>query len=116
MGDSADGFPGLPGFGAKSTAAVLARYGHLEDVPALSGDWDITVRGGAKLAKTLQDNFELALLFRRIATIEEDAPTIDDVDELEWRGPTDAFAEIVERLEAPGLAARAAKLVKARGF
>jgi 5'-3' exonuclease len=107
VGDTADGFPGLPGWGAKSAAAVLARYGHLEDIPAAPGQWDLGLRGGAKLANTLQGNFELALLFRRIATVERDAPTITSVDELEWTGPTDAFASMCERLEAPGLLTRA---------
>jgi 5'-3' exonuclease len=107
VGDSADGFPGLTGWGAKSAAAILARYKHLEDIPEAAGKWDITVRGGAKLAATLQREFDLALLFRRIATVELDAPTIDDVDELEWTGPTDAFAEICERIDAPNLVTRA---------
>jgi 5'-3' exonuclease len=114
VGDSADGFPGLPGFGAKSTAALLARYGHLEDVPALAGDWDVTIRGGAKLAKTLQDELDLALLFRRIATVERDAPTVEDVDELRWTGPTEAFVQMAERLEQPGLLTRAMKVAQAR--
>ncbi len=107
VGDTADGFPGLAGWGAKSAAAVLARYGHLEHIPAASGQWDITVRSGAKLARTLAENQELALLFRRIATVELEAPTFDDVSELEWTGPTDAFEEMCEVLEAPGLARRA---------
>ncbi len=107
VGDSADGFPGLTGWGAKSAAAVLARYGKLENIPEAAGKWDITVRSGAKLAATLQREFDLALLFRRIATVELDAPTIDDVDELAWTGPTDAFAEICDRIDAPNLVARA---------
>jgi len=107
VGDAADGFPGLPGWGAKSAAAVLARYGHLENIPRAPGQWDIGLRGGAKLSNTLQGNFELALLFRRIATVERDAPTITSVDELEWVGPTDAFAEMCGRLDAPGLLTRA---------
>jgi len=114
VGDSADGFPGLAGWGAKSASAVLARYGHLEEIPALAGDWDVTVRGGAKLAVVLQDQFDLALLFRRIATIELDAPTIDSVDELEWTGPSDAFADVCVEIDAPGLLTRAEKLAAAR--
>jgi len=112
VGDSADGFPGLTGWGAKSAAAVLARYGKLEDIPEAAGKWDITVRGGAKLAATLHREFDLALLFRRIATIELDAPTIENVDELEWKGPTEAFAEICERIDAPNLAARAERAAR----
>ena len=73
VGDSADGFPGLPGWGAKSAAAVLARYGHLEDIPDQASLWDVPgLRGAAKLSATLRENFDLALLFRRIATVETD--------------------------------------------
>jgi 5'-3' exonuclease len=114
VGDSADGFPGLPGWGAKSAATVLARYGHLEEIPRLAGDWDITVRGGAKLAATLHDQMDLAVLFRRIATIEVDAPTVDSVAELAWTGPHDSLADLAVTLEAPGLVARAERLARAR--
>lgn len=114
VGDTADGFPGLPGWGAKSAAAVLARYGHLEDIPTDSHDWDVTVRGASKLALTLRDNKDLALLFRRIATIDDTAPTIDDVDELEWRGPEPGFDDLMASIDGPGLANRARRLVAAR--
>jgi len=100
VGDSADGFPGLPGWGAKSTATVLARYVHLDDVPASSDDWDVSVRGAAKLAKTLRDNLADALLFRRIATLELDAPTFDTVDELRWTGPRDDVAAVLATVDA----------------
>jgi 5'-3' exonuclease len=116
VGDSADGFPGLPGWGAKSAAAVLARYGHIEDIPASPGQWDVPVRGAAKLAKTLQDHMDEALLFRRIATIEYDAPTIGSVDELQWRGPGSDFAALAASIDAPKLAERAARLAAARGW
>jgi 5'-3' exonuclease len=115
VGDSADGFPGLPGWGAKSAATVLARYGHLEEIPRLAGDWDVTVRSGAKLALTLHDDFDLAMLFRRIATIETDAPTITEVRELRWQGPGPGLAAMAELLEAPGLVARAERLVPRSG-
>ena len=115
VGDSADGFPGLPGWGAKSAAAVLARYGHLEDIPPAAGQWDITVRGGAKLAATLQREYEDALLFRRIATIETDAPVSATVDELRWTGPTPEFAAMCARLDAAGLLRRAERLAAKRG-
>jgi len=114
VGDTADGFPGLPGWGAKSAATVLARYDHLEDIPAGADDWDITVRGAGKLARTLQDNFSDALLFRRIATIEYDAPTIADVDELEWRGPLPELVDLAASVDAPGLAERATRIAAAR--
>jgi 5'-3' exonuclease len=114
VGDSADGFPGLQGWGAKSASAVLARYGHLEDVPPLSADWDVPVRNAGRLALSLQEQMDLAVLFRRIATIETDAPTITDVTELEWRGPAPGFRDVAEALDAPNLAARAERLAEAR--
>lgn len=115
VGDSADGFPGLAGWGAKSASTVLARFGHLEDIPAEATDWDgAGVRGAAKLALTLRTDLELALLFRRIATLELDAPTIESVDELRWTGPTPDVVAVAERLEAPGLAERAVRLAEAR--
>lgn len=115
VGDSADGFPGLPGWGAKSAAAVLRRWGHLEDIPADPTTWDAGVRGAAKLNATLRDQFELALLFRRIATVDTDAPVSESVDELRWTGPPDAaaFAELCATLGAPRLAERAASLAPA---
>ena len=114
VGDSADGFPGLPGWGGKSAAGVLARYGHLEQIPAGADSWDVSVRGAGKLAATLQDQFELALLFRRIATVERDAPTVTDVEELRWTGPTPELRELAESLDAPNLAARAERLAETR--
>lgn len=114
VGDTADGFPGLPGWGAKSAATVLARYGHIEDIPLAAGQWDITVRGGAKLAKTLADHFEDALLFRRIATLDLDAPTISSVSELEWTGANPELAAIADRLDAADLVTKANKLAAAR--
>ena len=94
VGDSADGFPGVPGWGAKSTATVLARYRHIEEIPPAAGQWDVTVRGGAKLAVALQDHIEDALLFRTLATLQPDAPVSRSIDDLEWTGPTDEFATI----------------------
>ncbi len=113
VGDSADGFPGLPGWGAKSSATVLQRYGHIENIPSAAGQWDITVRGGAKLAKTLADQLEDALLFRRLATLELDAPTASSIDELRWTGPTDEVAVFAERFDAPDLVERTTKLLAA---
>jgi 5'-3' exonuclease len=115
VGDTADGFPGLAGFGAKSTAAVLARWGHIEDVPALGGDWEVPVRNAGRLARTLQDDIDLALLFRRIATVERDTPTFGDVDELRWTGPTPDLVKLCERIDAPGLLERALKLAESLG-
>ncbi len=114
VGDSADGFPGLPGWGAKSAAAVLSRYGHIENIPLAAGQWDITVRGGAKLAATLAEHLDDALLFRKIATLDLDAPTFTDVDDLRWTGPAPELADVAKRLEAPDLVTRAAALVAGR--
>lgn len=114
VGDTADGFPGLAGWGAKSAAAVLARWGRIEDIPPSSKDWDLPgLRGAEKLARTLQDQRDLAFLFRRIATVELDVP-VGTVDDWRWTGPTDAFAEVAEQLGAPRLAERAARLAKGR--
>ena len=114
VGDTADGFPGLPGWGAKSSAAVLSRYGHLDQIPPAAGQWDITVRGGAKLAKTLADQLEDALLFRRLATLERDAPTAESIDELRWSGPGPDIEAIADFFGAPDLVRRTAALADAR--
>jgi 5'-3' exonuclease len=110
VGDSADGFPGLVGWGAKSAAAVLARYVHIEDIPAAAGQWDVTVRGGAKLAKTLQDHLDEALLFRTLATLQTDAPVCATVDEMAWRGPRAGFGELAASLDGDRVAERAHRL------
>lgn len=114
VGDTADGFPGLPGWGAKSASAVLARYGHIENIPADVSAWDVQVRGAAKLSATLNEQVEFALLFRRIATIALDAPTMQSVDELRWVGPTPEFAALAERIDATRMMARLEKAMAAR--
>ncbi len=114
VGDSADGFPGLPGWGAKSAASVLARYGHLEQIPPAGDDWQVDVRNKGRLASTLREQFELALLFRRIATVESGAEVIGSVDELRWAGPLDGFGSVAEAVGGTGLLARADKLAAAR--
>ena len=110
VGDSADGFPGLPGWGAKSASAVLARYGHISAIPLDAAEWEVEVRGAVKLAATLRDNFEDALLYRRIATVDLGAPVCATVDEMEWRGPAPGLAERCAAIGAPRLAARAREL------
>ena len=114
VGDSADGYPGLPGWGATSAATVLARYEHIERIPRRAAEWDVPVRGAARLASTLADQRELALLFRRLATLREDAPIGVDVDGLRWRGPRAELAAWSERLGTPSLQERAARLAAAR--
>ena len=112
VGDSADGFAGLPGWGAKSAAVVLARYGHIGAVPLDASQWDVQVRGAAKLAATLRDNFAEALLYRRIATVDLGAPVSATVDEMAWRGPVAGFDERCTELGAERLAARARQLAE----
>jgi len=114
VGDSADGFPGLAGWGAKSAAAVLARWHHIEDIPPDPGDWDVAVRGAAKLATTLQEGREDARLFKDLATLRIDRSLLGQVGELRWRGPTDEFAEMCAAMDAPGIARRAEALAAAR--
>ena len=100
VGDASDGYPGLPGWGAKSTAAVLSKFEHLEAIPADAREWRVNAANAAALAATLQRERELALLFRDLATLRTDIPLFDSVDELRWTGPTPAFAEIGARLDA----------------
>ena len=114
VGDSADGFPGLPGWGARSAATVLARYQHLEQIPRAAAQWDVSMRGAARLAATLVEQWERALLFRRLATLRPDAPIGVDVDGLRWTGPRPEFAAWADRLGAPMLHERAVKLGAAR--
>ena len=107
MGDSADGFPGLRGWGAKSAAAVLARYGRLEAIPDDPGAWEVDVRGRARLAGTLAAHRDDALLFRDLATLRRELPLFETVDELRWTGPAPAFFDFCARVNAPGLLDRA---------
>lgn len=98
-GDAADGIPGLKGWGAKSTATVLTRYGKLEAIPDDAADWDIKVRGAAGLAKTLSDQRADALLYRTLATLRTDVPLAESLDDLGWKGPDrPALAALCERL------------------
>ena len=113
VGDSADGFPGLPGWGAKSAAALLRRFGHIEDIPDDPAHWHVKVRSAAALSNTLNEQRTEALLFKRIATLELDAPVPDSTDALRWTGPTDGFAAVAASIDAPGLATRADKLAEA---
>src|SRR5581483_4852702 len=109
VGDSADGFPGLPGWGAKSAATVLARYVHIENIPARSEDWDVGVRGARldKLAVVLWDQLERALLFRTLATLRRDAPIDAETGSLRWTGPTTEFGPACAHLNSVDLAQRA---------
>ena len=110
VGDSADGFPGLPGWGAKSAATVLAKFGTIDAIPASSGEWGLPgLRGAEKLARTLQDQMADAMLFRVIATTALDVP-VGVVDDWRWRGPTPELAALAARLGSPDMADRAARV------
>jgi 5'-3' exonuclease len=99
VGDAADGYPGLRGWGAKSTAAVLAKFGHLEAIPEDWRTWKVNAANAAALAATFVREREQAFLFRDLATLRSDIPLFESVDELEWRGPTPAFAPLAARLD-----------------
>ena len=100
VGDASDGYPGLQGWGAKSTAAVLAKFEHLENIPADARQWSVNAANSSTLAATLQREQRLAFLFRDLATLRSDIPLFESVDELKWSGPTPAFAEIGRKLDA----------------
>ena len=100
VGDAADGYPGLPGWGAKSAAAVLAKFGHLESIPDDWQVWSVNAASPARLAKTLAAERERAFLFRTLATLRTDFPLLDSVDDLQWQGPTPAFAPLAAQLDA----------------
>ncbi len=110
VGDSADGFPGLPGWGARSAATVLARYGSIERIPDRSGQWEVSVRNGPALAATLAAHRRDAMLFKDLATLRIERSLLSDVESLRWAGPTDAFAEVCDRIDARPVAVRAARL------
>jgi 5'-3' exonuclease len=114
VGDSADGYPGLPGWGARSAAIVLARYQHLEHIPRRAAEWDVSVRGAERLATTLAEQAERALLFRELAMLRGDVPLGTDVDALRWSGPRADFTAWAERLAAPSLLDRATRLALTR--
>ena len=99
VGDAADGYPGLPGWGPKSTATVLAKFGHLENIPADVDQWRADVANASRLTATLSRERERALLFRTLATLRTDIPLFENVDQLRWDGPTPEFGAIAERLD-----------------
>jgi len=116
VGDSADGFPGLPGFGAKTAAALLDRYGHIEAIPDDARAWDVPgLRGTDRLAVTLATGRSVAELFKVLATLRLDAP-VGNVADWEWRGPEPEFADWCDRFGWPKLAARAQALATKRGM
>lgn len=100
VGDSADGYPGLQGWGAKSSAAVLGKFLHLESIPQDSREWHVNVANAGTLAATLRREWDHALLFRKLATLRTDIPLFDDVEQLRWRGPTPAYDAMAAQLDA----------------
>ena len=107
VGDTADGIPGLPGWGAKSSSTLLARYGHLEHIPVSEGEWDVKVRGAAKLAATLREMREEAMLYRDLATLRTDADIPQSLEDLRWRGAVrDEFEALCDELGFRTLKAR----------
>jgi 5'-3' exonuclease len=100
VGDAADGYPGLPGWGAKSTAAVLAKFRHLEAIPGDFREWRVNAANAGSLATTLSEQRERALLFRTLATLRTDIPLFDNVEELRWNGPKADFDALSVRLDA----------------
>jgi len=115
VGDSADGYPGLPGWGAKSAAAVLSRFRHIEDIPADPAKWQVSLRGAAGLAATLRDQRDLSMLFKDLATLRTTVRIRASADRLRWAGPRRTFKRIAERLGAPQLAEQAKAIASAKG-
>jgi 5'-3' exonuclease len=99
VGDSADGYPGLKGWGAKSSAAVLAKFIHLESIPEDSRLWKVNAANASALADTLVRERDRALLFRTLATLRTDIPLFENVEQLRWNGPTAPFAALAARLD-----------------
>ena len=110
VGDAADGFPGIPGWGAKSSAAVLARYRKMENIPTEARLWDPSIGNARRLAESLRNGLDDALLFRTLATLRLDAPVMKSVDDLRWTGPGPAFEPLCRQLGDPDLYARAAAI------
>jgi len=105
VGDSADGIPGVPRWGAKSSAILLSKYQHLENIPTKFEDWNIKVRGARRLHENLTNHREEALLYRHLATLRFDVPIAENLDELRWVGPHDIFSDICQKLGATNLLA-----------
>lgn len=100
VGDNADGYPGLEGWGAKSSAAVLAKFLHLESIPKDYREWHVNASNASGLADTLRREWDQAILFRRLATLRTDIALFNDVEELKWNGPSPAFDKLAAQLDA----------------
>jgi 5'-3' exonuclease len=107
VGDSADGFPGVPGWGAKAAALTLSQYSHLDDIPKDWKQWHPSIRRARVLSESLFNAWNDALLFRTLATLRLDVPVFDMVEDLRWKGPHPNFEEYCRRMKSPNLLARA---------
>ena len=112
VGDSADGFPGLPGWGPRTAALLLTRFQHLEAIPPDPISWNVTLRGADRLSQVLESSRELAYLFRDLATLRKQEPLFNSVETLRWSGATPSFEEMAASLEAPELWGRAKAIVR----
>ena len=110
VGDTADGFPGIKGWGAKSSATLLSHYHHIENIPNDHMEWAMQVRSSQKLSETLNTDYELALLFKLIATIDYEAPTFEKVSELKWNGPKDNYENILKSIDGDSILQRLDKM------
>ena len=106
VGDTADGYPGIPGWGEKAAAAVFSRYPHLEQIPKSWQEWDPSIRRAQRLAESLVSQWNDAVLFRTLATLRLDAPVFNSIDDLRWKGTDAKFGSCCERLNAPALMKR----------
>lgn len=110
VGDTADGFPGIKGWGAKSSATLLSHYHHIENIPNDHMEWAMQVRSSQKLSESLNTDYELALLFKLIATIDYEAPTFETVSELKWNGPKDNYENIIKSIDGDRILQRLDKM------
>jgi 5'-3' exonuclease len=116
VGDSADGFPGVPGWGAKGAALVLSQYPHLEDIPKNWSQWQPSIRQARRLSESLFNMWDEALLFRTLATLRLDVPVFDTVDDLRWKGPRPDFAAQCQTMKSPDLLRRASAAGSSRSI
>jgi 5'-3' exonuclease len=114
VGDSADGYPGITGWGEKAASSVLSRYPHLEDIPKDFAAWDAAIKRARPLSEALFAAWDDALLFRKLATLRTDVPVFDDLQELEWQGPRAEFESVAEKMGSPALLKRATSLASRR--
>ena len=110
VGDTADGFPGIKGWGAKSSATLLSHYHHIENIPNDHMEWAMQVRSSQRLSESLNTDYELALLFKLIATIDYEAPTFETVSELKWNGPKDNYENILKSIDGDRILQRLDKM------